>query len=134
MRYMLDTNICIYLMRSSSKKLDAHFASLHVGDACVSSITLGELRVGVEKSLDRKADEGALSRLLEDLIVAPFDAQAAVSYGILRAAVPSRQRNALDRLIAAHAISLGATLVTNNEADFADYSGLAVENWVASVK
>lgn len=133
MRYMLDTNICIYLMRSSSKKVDAHFASLHVGDACVSSITLGELRVGVEKSLDRKADEAALSRLLEDLIVAPFDAQAAVSYGILRAAVPSRQRNALDRLIAAHAVSLGATLVTNNEGDFTGYSGLLVENWVAPV-
>lgn len=134
MRYMLDTNICIYLMRSSSKKLDARFASLHIGDACISSITLGELRVGVEKSLNRKADEAALSALLEDLVVAPFDNQAAVSYGVLRAAVPSRQRNALDRLIAAHAISLGATLVTNNEADFADYRGLAVENWVALVK
>jgi tRNA(fMet)-specific endonuclease VapC len=134
MRYMLDTNICIYLMRSSSRKLDARFASLHFGDACISSITLGELRVGVEKSLNRKADEAALSALLEDLIVAPFDNQAAVRYGILRAAVPSRQRNALDRLIAAHAISLGAALVTNNEADFADYSGLTVENWVAPVK
>lgn len=69
MRYLLDTNICIYLMRSSSKKLGARFASLHFGDACVSSITLGELRVGVEKSLHRKADEAALSGLLEDLIV-----------------------------------------------------------------
>lgn len=134
MRYMLDTNICIYLMRSSSRKLDARFASLHIGDAGVSSITLGELRVGIEKSLNRKADEVALAGLLEDLVVAPFDTQAAVSYGILRAAVPSRQRNALDRLIAAHAISLGATLVTNNESDFSDYTGLTVENWVASVK
>lgn len=132
MRYMLDTNICIYLMRSSSRKLDARFASLHVGDACISSITLGELRVGVEKSLDRKADEKALAALLKDLIVAPFDEPAAVSYGILRAAVPSRQRNALDRLIAAHAISLDATLVTNNEGDFSGYAGLAVENWAAA--
>jgi len=134
MRYMLDTNICIYLMRSSSRKLDARFASLHIGDAGVSSITLGELRVGIEKSSSRKADEAALAGLLEDLIVAPFDAQAAVSYGILRAAVPSRQRNALDRLIAAHAISLGATLITNNESDFSGYTGLTVENWVASLK
>ncbi len=134
MRYMLDTNICIYLMRSSSRKLDARFASLDVGDACISSITLGELRVGVEKSMSRDADEAALSGLMEDLIVAPFDVQAAVSYGILRAAVPSRQRNALDRLIAAHAISLGATLVTNNEDDFDGYSGLVVENWIASLK
>jgi tRNA(fMet)-specific endonuclease VapC len=131
---MLDTNICIYLMRSSSRKLDARFASVHVGDACVSSITYGELRVGVEKSADRKTDEAALAALVADLIVAPFDADAAVSYGILRAVMPSRQRNALDRLIAAHAISLGATLVTNNEQDFTGYPGLAVENWVAPVK
>jgi tRNA(fMet)-specific endonuclease VapC len=134
MRYMLDTNICIYLMRSSSRKLDARFAALHVGDACISSITLGELRVGIETSADRKADERTLSRLLEDLVVAPFNADAAVSYGIVRAAVPGRQRNALDRLIAAHAISLGATLVTNNEADFSGYGGLTVENWVAAAK
>ena len=134
MRYMLDTNICIYLMRSSSRKLDARFASLHVGDACVSSITYGELRVGVEKSVDRKADEAALAALLGDLIVAPFDAEAAVSYGILRATVPGRQRNALDRLIAAHAICLGATLVTNKEQDFTGYPRLSVENWVAPVR
>lgn len=133
MRFMLDTNICIYLMRNSSRKLDARFASLHVGDAGVSSITLAELRVGVEKSLDRGADDAALIALLEDLAVAPFDIEAAVSYGILRAAVPDRQRNALDRLIAAHAISLGATLVTDNEQDFTGYPGLAVENWVAPV-
>ena len=129
MRYMLDTNICIYLMRGSSKNLDARFASLRVGDACISSITLGELRVGVEKSPNRKADDKALSALLEDLAVMAFDEPAAVSYGILRAAVPSRQRNALDRLIAAHALSLHATLVTNNEGDFSGYAGLTVENW-----
>lgn len=131
---MLDTNICIYLIGSSSENLDARFASLHVGDAGVSSITLAELRVGVEKSLDRQRDEGALSALLEDLIVAPFDTSAAVHYGVLRAAVPNRQRNALDRLIAAHAMSLGATLVTNNEGDFNGYPGLEVENWAVPVK
>ena len=59
----------------------------------------------------------------------PFDAAAAVSYGILRAAVPRRQINAMDRLIAAHAISQQAVLVTNNEKDFKGYPGLTVENW-----
>ena len=129
MRYMLDTNICIYLMSSMSPKLDARFASLYVGDACVSTITLGELRVGVEKSLDRKLDEKILTALLRDLVVLPFDAAAALAYGVLRAVVPSRQVNAMDRLIAAHAISLQAVLVTNNEKDFKGYPGLVVENW-----
>ena len=129
MRYMLDTNICIYLMSSMSPKLDARFASLYVGDVCVSTITLGELRVGVEKSLDRKLDEKILTALLRDLVVLPFDAEAALAYGVLRAVAPSRQVNAMDRLIAAHAISLPAVLVTNNEKDFKGYSGLVVENW-----
>ena len=129
MRYMLDTNICIYLMSSLSPKLDARFASLYVGDASVSTITLGELRVGVEKSLDRKLDEKILTALLRDLVVLPFDAEAALAYGVLRAVAPSRQVNAMDRLIAAHAISLQAVLVTNNEKDFKGYPGLVVENW-----
>ena len=129
MRYMLDTNICIYLMSSMSPKLDARFASLYVGDVCVSTITLGELRVGVEKSLDRKLDEKILTALLRDLVVLPFDAEAALAYGVLRAVAPSRQVNAMDRLIAAHAISLPAVLVTNNEKDFKGYPGLVVENW-----
>ena len=131
MRYLLDTNICIYLLTQHSRKLDERFAALKIGDAGVSCITLGELSVGIEKSANRKADEAALASLVEDLAVIPFDAAAARSYGVLRAAVPGRQRNALDRLIAAHAMSLGATLVTNNEADFRVYPGLAVENWVA---
>lgn len=62
--------------------------------------------------------------------VLAFDETAAGSYGVLRAALPDRRRDALDRLIAAHALGLGLTLVTNNEADFAGYPGLAVENWV----
>jgi len=59
----------------------------------------------------------------------PFDEAASVAYGVLRAAVRDRRRDAFDRLIAAHALSVSATLVTNNEADFKDYPGLVVENW-----
>jgi tRNA(fMet)-specific endonuclease VapC len=76
--------------------------------------------------------EAALAALVEDIPVLPFDALAAECYGILRAAVRDRQRNALDRLIAAHALAHGLTLVTSNEADFIVYPGLQVENWVAS--
>ncbi len=104
-------------------------SQLHVGDALLSAIVLGELRAGVEKSAMRRSDEQALFGLTSELVVMPFDEAAAASYGVLRAQVPSCQRNALDRLIAAHALSLDATLVTNNEADFNVYPGLRVENW-----
>jgi tRNA(fMet)-specific endonuclease VapC len=78
------------------------------------------------------SDEQVLALLVSRIPVLAFDAVAAVRYGILRAAVRERKRDALDRLIAAHAVSVGATLVTNNESDFKDYPGLVVENWVNS--
>ena len=133
MRYMLDTNICIYLMRSQPPQVAERFANLSVGDAVMSAITYAELRFGVALRAD-EADraEAALAALVEDIPVLPFDALAAERYGILRAAVRDRQRNALDRLIAAHALAHGLTLVTNNEADFIVYPGLQVENWVAA--
>ena len=68
--------------------------------------------------------------LLEDIMVAPFDAQAAKAYGPIQAACKERNRDALDKRIASHAVALGVTLVTNNEADFVNYAGLVVENWV----
>ena len=133
MRYMLDTNLCIYLMRSQPPQVAERFANLSVGDAVMSAITYAELRFGVALRAD-EADraEAALAALVEDIPVLPFDALAAERYGILRAAVRDRQRNALDRLIAAHALAHGLTLVTNNEADFIVYPGLQVENWVAA--
>ncbi len=133
MRYLLDTNICIYLMQHHPPEVAARFAELEYGDVVISSITLAELRYGVEcRSENRVAIEHALEGLLADVPVMPFDEQAAVDYGILRAAVRDRQRDALDRLIAAHARSLSLTLATNNEADFKDYPGLRVENWVTA--
>jgi len=71
-----------------------------------------------------------MASLLEDIMVAPFDAQAAKAYGPIREAYKDRNRDALDKLIASHALALGVTLVTNNEADFVNYAGLVVENWV----
>ena len=132
MRYMLDTNICIYLMQHHPPEVVTRFAQLEYGDVVISSITLAELRYGVECRAESRADiEKALEGLLTDVPVMSFDEQAAVDYGILRAAIRDRQRDALDRLIAAHARSLSLTLVTNNEADFKDYPGVCVENWVA---
>jgi tRNA(fMet)-specific endonuclease VapC len=131
MRYMLDTNICIYLMRRRPPAVVERFQRLIRGDVVMSAITLAELRHGAERYPDTKAaTENALGLLLSHIPAVSFDADAAVSYGVLAVAVRDRRRDALDRLIAAHAVSLSVTLVTNNEADFKDYPGLVVENWV----
>lgn len=131
MRYMLDTNICIHLIQRQPPEVVQKFATLKYGDVVISSITLAELRYGVERdSQMRAAADAALTGLLRFLPVLPFEEQAASHYGVLRALVRDRKRDALDRLIAAHALSQQLILVTNNEADFKDYPSLIVENWI----
>ena len=131
MRYMLDTNICIYLMKAHPPEVLARLLQLDHGDVVMSIITYAELRVGLEGlGSSRAQNERALHLLTSDIPVLPFDEAAAERYGVQRAAVRDRRRDAFDRLIAAHAASLGLTLVTNDEADFRDYPGLIVENWV----
>jgi tRNA(fMet)-specific endonuclease VapC len=128
---MLDTNICIYLMKPHPPEVLARLLQLDHGDVVMSIITYAELRVGLEGlGSTRAQNERALQLLTSDIPVLPFDEAAAERYGVQRAAVRDRRRDALDRLIAAHAASLGLTLITNNEADFRDYPGLIVENWV----
>lgn len=132
-KYMLDTNICIYLMKHQPPQVRARFAECFVGDVVISAITLAELEFGVACSGESQArNQAALDSLLEDIVVAPFEAGAARAYGPLRAAHRERNNDALDKLIAAHALALGVTLVTNNEADFRSFTGLVVENWVNS--
>ena len=133
LRYLLDTNICIHLLQGHPAGLVARLENLDHGEVTMSAIVLAELRTGIERRAEtREQNESVLAELLNFIPALPFDASAAASYGKLRAAVPDRNRDALDRLIAAHALSLNATLVTNNEADFKDYPGLKVENWVAA--
>ena len=130
MRFLLDTNICIYIMRQQPAVVAARFESLKVGDAGVSIVTFAELRAGIERlGPTRARDEHVLALFLRQVPVLPFDQTAARTYGVMRAAAPERRKNALDRLIAAHAVSLNVTLVTNNEADYKGYPGLRVENW-----
>lgn len=130
MRYMLDTNLCVYLTKAHPPEVLARLIQLDHGDVVMSIITYAELRVGLEVlGPTRAQNEQALQLLTRDIPVLPFDETAAIRYGVQRAAVRDRRRDALDRLIAAHAASLGLTLVTANEADFRDYPGLLVENW-----
>ncbi len=133
MRYMLDTNICIYLIKNHPPQVLRRLEVLNQGDAVMSVVTYAELRAGLEiQTLNREQDEQALSLLINRIPVLPFTESDAKSFGVLRAAVRDRNRNAMDRLIAAHAVNSGVTLVTNNEADFKDYPGLMVENWALS--
>jgi len=130
-KFMLDTNICIYLMKHQPPQVRARFAECFVGDVVISAITLAELEFGIACSGESQArNQAALDALLEDLLVAPFEARAARAYGPLRAANRECNKDALDKLIASHALSLGVTLVTNNEADFRGFSGLVVDNWI----
>lgn len=132
-KYMLDTNICIYLMKHQPPEVRQKFAECFVGDVVMSAITLAELEYGIVcATANQGANQAALDDLLQDILVAPFELQAARAYGPVRLASRERSRDALDKLIAAHAIALDVALVTNNEADFAGYPGLVVENWVNS--
>lgn len=99
----------------------------------MSRVTYVELRAGVERqSATRDQDARVLEQLIECIPALPLDTPVAEAYGHLRAAVPDRWRDAFDRLIAAHAVALAATLVTNNEADFAGCPDLQVENWASA--
>ena len=131
-KYMLDTNICIYLMKHQPPEVRERFAACFVGDVVISAITLAELEFGISctSAASQVTNRTALDSLLEDILVVPFDAQAAKAYGPIRAAYKDRNRDALNKLIASHAVALDVKLVTNNEADFVNYAGLAVENWV----
>ena len=130
MRYMLDTNICIYLIKNHPPQVLWRLETLNQSAAVISVVTYSELRAGLEiQSPNRDQDELVLSLLVSKIPVLPFTESDAESYGVLRAAVRDRNRNAMDRLIAAHAVNSGAVLVTNNEADFIGYPGLVVENW-----
>lgn len=130
MLHLLDTNICIYLIRRQPSAVVARLEALHEGEVAMSLVTYAELRAGIEmQSRHRPQDERVLAQLVALIPVLPLDVAVAEAYGRLRAAVPDRRRNAFDRLIAAHAIAVGAVLVTNNEADFEGYPALTVENW-----
>ena len=93
-------------------------------------VTYAKLRAGLEiQDANRAPDERVLSMLVHRIPVLPFTSADAERFGILWAAVRDRRRDTMERLIAAHAVNVGATLVTNNESDFRDYPGLSVENW-----
>ena len=131
MRYMLDSNICIHVINHASDSLIAKLVK-YEGELCISTIVAAELQFGAAKSAAQKKNRATLADFLAPLEVLPFDEDAASSYGDLRAALEKSGRpiGPLDTLIAAHAISLNATLVTNNLREFQRVKGLRVDSWV----
>ncbi|MBB4152970.1 tRNA(fMet)-specific endonuclease VapC [Sphingomonas jinjuensis] len=118
--FLFDSNSCIYLINGTSLTLAARVEACDEGSIVTSAIAYAEVMIGARR---QEVVEQA-SRLFGIIRPLPFDDAAAISYTSL----PFR-RGSFDRLIAAHAVSLGLTLVTNNECDFADIPGLRVENW-----
>lgn len=130
--YLMDTDICIYIRNRRPPEVYRRFRGLVPGDIGISSITLAELQFGVEKSSDPARNQDALDLMLRPLDVHAFDRNASVRYGRLRAYL---ERNGhpiggMDLLIAAHALQLGAVLVTNNAREFSRVPGLKTENWI----
>jgi len=131
MKFMLDTNICIYLIKQKPIKVLKHFKSYSVGDIGISSISLAELRYGVSKSQYVEKNQQALNEFILPLEVADFNETAAEEYGIIRAELEKKGKpvGSMDMLIGAHALSLGATLVTNNVREFREIKNLKVVDW-----
>jgi tRNA(fMet)-specific endonuclease VapC len=130
--YMLDTNICIYVMRDRPTEVGERFYR-SAGELCISTITLAELMYGAEKSARPAENRLAAERLTAHLDVLPFSAAAAFHYGQIRAELVRTGRPAgiHDMLIGAHARSEGLTIVTNNTREFERMPGLRIENWAS---
>lgn len=130
-RFLLDTNICIDLIRRRSEQLLDRLTSCLIGEVGISSITLAELECGVSKSANPQRNAVALLEFCTPLEIADFDGRAAMVYGRIRADLEQKGRGIgpLDTLIAAHAVALGAILVTNNLREFKRIKELQVENW-----
>jgi tRNA(fMet)-specific endonuclease VapC len=130
-RYMLDTDTCSYIMKRSNDAVLKRLQEVPVRDVCISVITKSELLFGVEMSPLREQDEAALSAFLRYVEVLDFPDQASLHYARIRADLKTQGTmiGANDLLIAAHARSLGLTLVTNNTREFARVRDLMIENW-----
>ncbi len=132
MRYMLDTNICIYVIKHKPEKVFHKLQEVAPEDVCVSAVTYAELVHGVEKSAAVEKNRLALSLLLANIEILNFDVNAADCYGKIRAGLEKKGMpiGMLDMMIAGHAMTMGYTLVTNNVKEFSGVPDLKIENWI----
>lgn len=133
MRYLLDTNICIYVINEKPETVLRRFEQHPVTEFGVSSITHAELQYGVQKSKNRKANQSALDEFLLPLTILPFQGESLIRcYGEIRVSLESEGKTIgpLDMLIAAHALDLDLTIISNNLREFSRIPGLKCENWI----
>lgn len=132
MKLMLDTNICIYIIKQQPVAVLKRFLEYQIGDIGISSITLSELRYGVAKSTHQEKNTKALDEFITPLEVVSFDEEAAHFYGDIRATLEKAGTpiGSMDMLIAAHAVSLGIPLVTNNAREFVRIPALNIIDWL----
>jgi len=133
MKYLLDTNICIYIINEKPKKVLRKFEQYPVHIFGISSITHAELQYGVEKSKNKNTNQDALDEFLLPLTILPFYGEKLVAcYGEIRSLLESKGETIgpLDMLIAAHALSLNLTIISNNIKEFSRVSNLKCENWI----
>ena len=132
MKILLDTNICIYMIKNNPPEVRRRFQDFAPGDVVISSVTVAELQYGIEKSLAKEKNASALKTFLLPLVILPFDMDAAVVYGKIRA-ILERQGTpigGMDMLIAAQAIAHDFTLITNNLKEFERIHTLKCETWL----
>ena len=131
MKYMLDTNICIYVIKHKPKQVIHRFLEHDPEELCISSITYAELMHGVEKSQAVEKNHAAMTLFLSPITILEFGDKAAEEYGAIRADLERKGTpiGPMDMLIAGHARSEGLTLVTNNTREFFRVKGLDVEDW-----
>lgn len=132
MKLMLDTNTCIALIKRKPVHALQQFNEYQIGDIGISAVTLAELRYGVSKSQHQAKNHAALEEFILPLELAVFDEEATAAYGIVRAALEKQGTpiGSLDTMIAAHALSLGVTLVTNNTREFERVAKLKIVDWI----
>ena len=132
MRFLLDTNMCIYIIKQKPTEVLQRFNTYQVGDIGISTITVAELEFGVQKSQFPERNQQALAQFLLPLTIVDFNRAAAMLYGDLRATLEKQGTpiGSLDTLIAAHALSLQVTLITNNLKEFSRVPNLRLDNWV----
>lgn len=131
MQYLLDTNICVFVIRQKPASVLQRFQQFSAGELGISVVTLAELRYGADKSANPAKNHSALDAFLAPLEIVDFDAEAADWYGKVRTDLEVRgcPIGPLDTLIAAHALRLGLPLATNNVGEFSRVTGLQVEDW-----
>jgi tRNA(fMet)-specific endonuclease VapC len=131
MEYLLDTNICIYIIKKKPIPVFERFKHLSVGSIGISTITLAELQFGITKSSNPSKNQEALDKFLTPIEIVDFGFYATLEYGRIRAELERKGTpiGPLDTLIASHAKSLDLILVTNNEREFERIDGLKIENW-----